>query len=98
MLSSGIDKCDPTKNAEWTDFTGYDENCCTTANPCGEKQGGCKTTDQCGGGNLVCTDSSTGCGSDFDTASGQKCCHLKGDTKITIRYCIIYYVLIHSIH
>ena len=78
ILSSGIDKCDPTKKSVWT---GYDENCCTTSNPCGEKQGGCKTDAQCGGGNLVCSDSSASCGTNFVTASGQKCCHIKGNIR-----------------
>ena len=75
ISSLGIDKCDPVKD-EWN---GYEHDCCTTSNPCGEKQGGCKSNDECGGGYLVCSDSSTGCGSKFDTASGEKCCHIEGN-------------------
>ena len=74
----GVNKCDPEKE-EWTANGGYDEDCCTTSNPCGEKQGGCKTISDCGGGDLVCSGSSTGCGSKFDTASGEKCCHIEGN-------------------
>ena len=86
---SGINKCDPT-NAEWTNAGGYDEDCCTTSNPCGEKQGGCSSDGECGGGNLVCSDSATGCGENFDTASGQKCCHIKGNDNEVLPYRIKY--------
>ena len=88
-MISGINKCDPT-NAEWTSAGGYDEDCCTTSNPCGEKQGGCSSDGECGGGYLVCSDSSTGCGSNFDTASGQKCCHIKGNNNESLQYRIEY--------
>ena len=64
----GIDKCDPSKS----DWTGYDGECCTSDNLCGYQQGGCSNSNQCVG-ELVC--GSTDCGSDFDTSSGQKCCH-----------------------
>ena len=83
LIRSGIDKCDPTKD-EWE---GYEEDCCTTSSPCGEKQGGCSSTEACGGAsnvNLVCSASSTGCGSNFNTASGEKCCHLEGNKNRTL--------------
>ena len=82
VIFVGVDKCDPAKTSDWT----YDEDCCTTSNPCGENQGGCKTDDQCGGGNLVCTASSTSCPSDFNTASGEKCCHLEGNKNKMLYY------------
>ena len=66
----GNKKCEPG-SPEWT---GYKEGCCKIANPCGEKQGGCRSDKQCTGTNLVCSD--VGCGPDF--AIGEKCCRVKG--------------------
>ena len=72
-LHSGIDKCNPTKSASFK----YDEDCCTSSNPCGEKEGGCSSNDECGGA-LVCSASKSSCGSDFATESGETCCHVQG--------------------
>ena len=77
LLYAGIDKCNPEHQA----WTVYDEDCCTTTSPCGEKQGGCTSDDQCGG-TLLCSGSQSSCGSEFDISSGEKCCHVQGQNSI----------------
>ena len=77
LYHAGIDKCNP-ENSAWTE---YNEDCCTTSSPCGEKQGGCTADDQCGG-TLVCTGSESSCGSEFDISKGEKCCHVPGENSI----------------
>ena len=90
ILSIGIGKCEPL-NFCWK---GYNSSCCTSGAPCGYRQGGCSTNNQCSG-QLIC--GTNDCGSGFDTTNlGQKCCHYPGkNTGTNVLsgnnvYCLIY--------
>ena len=74
-----MDKCSP-KSSNWD---GYNANCCTADQQCGELHGGCTSDDHCGG-YLVCSASPSACNG-FDTASGEHCCHFPGTNNYKIK-------------
>ena len=78
-------KCSP-KSSKWE---GYNKTCCTTSHPCGEKQGGCLSDDQCSG-YLTCSASVSSCVG-FATGSGEKCCHVPGQNIIIPHPKILFY-------